>query len=118
MPFHFKDFFGWAKRTPRRPRIHQPEPFDVLTPDKEAEFLLGGWVQLTSHWIREARYQDDARILEIRIEGGAFYQRFNVSEKEAEDFLRAPSHGEWVWRHGWRTGEFLRVTSVSPPRKR
>jgi KTSC domain-containing protein len=119
MPFSFRNWFGTRKRqaAPKALPAH-PEPFNILESEGELGFLLGEWVTISSSWIEAAHYDGESRILEIQIKGGAYYQKSNVSEGEAEDFIRAPSQGEWVWGNGWRTGLFLRLTAVSPPKKR
>lgn len=119
MPFSFRNLFGWAQRAaPTRRGPPGAEPFDVLTPNREAAFLLGEWVTVTSDWIVSAHYDGDARTLEIEIKGGAYYQRRYVEEGEATAFFHAPSKGRWIWQNGWRTGLFLRLTAVSPPQRR
>ena len=119
MPFSFRNLFGWAGRNKPAPTAPvSPEPFDVLDEDRELSFLLGEWVNVTSSWIESAHYIAESTTLEIQIKGGAYYTRGNVSEGEAQDFIRSPSAGTWIWQNGWRTGEFVRLTAVSPPLKR
>jgi KTSC domain len=119
MPFSFRNLFGRFGKPSAKPQtLPTEERYDDSLDAREAAFLLGDWLDISSSWIEKAHYDGDTRILEIQISGGAFYQRHMVSENEASDFIRAPSAGTWIWNNGWRAGQFLRLTAVSPPKKR
>jgi len=116
-PATAEDFRGLRPKS-RLPHAipEAPDVSDVLDADEEFLFLyMGEWVNTPqSAWIEKAHYDSETKVLEIQIQGGAFYQTPLVTESKAQEFYRASSKGEWVWRNGWREGTFVRMTAASP----
>ncbi len=68
-------------------------------PGSVRSFLEGEFRFVKSSNLVAAQYHQIDRVLSIEYQGGRTYDYYQVSEKEAEGFITAGSHGTWVWDH-------------------
>ena len=71
----------------------------TLDPSEVADFLAHQWVAVSSSNHVRARWDEEARTLEIQYDDGSTWAYDPVSRDEATDYLLAPSKGTWMWDH-------------------
>ena len=81
---------------PTGQRTYKPHP---TSQDDVDEFLNGAMVERLSSNVARAQYDSETQTLYIWYLDGRAWAYDPYTEAEAEDFLRAPSAGGWVWDH-------------------
>jgi hypothetical protein len=101
-----REFFRWREQQRReRGRLAGPEeladrPPPAVMDQQVQEFLRGTWLTLVSSFVSGAQYSWQKWEMTVRFfNTGNTAVISNVAPYEAEDFIRAPSHGIWIWDH-------------------
>ncbi len=77
----------------------------MATPLNEDFLRSATWLHLASSNVEALRFVWDTQTLEVQYKGtdpngaGYYYQYFDITPAEADDFVRQSSPGRWVWDH-------------------